>query len=151
MAMPCVTLAATREFDPIAIARLVGVKPTPVLVSACAFLPITILSSLKDFAPLPIAIPFCLVTVLDGPMAIELPPCAPSLSTLLPVPAAAEFTDTYFSGLTALATAYNWDPLIASVLVADTSPAATFLICRVAPALPTETCIFGLPVAPAKL
>ena len=59
-------------------------------------------------------------------MAIEFGACAPSLSTLLPVPVAVELIDTYFSGLTALATAYNWDPLIASVLVADTSPAATF-------------------------
>ena len=84
-------------------------------------------------------------------MAIELPPCAPSLSTLLPVPVAVELIDTYFIGLIALATAYNWEPLIASVLVADTSPAATFLICRVALALPTETCILGLFVAPAKL
>ena len=94
---------------------------------------------------------FCFVTVLDGPMAIEFVACAPSLSTLLPAPVVFDLIDTYFIGVIALATAYNWDPLIASVLVADTSPAATFLICRVAPALPTETCIFGLPVAPAKL
>ena len=94
MAMPCVTLAATREFDPIAIARLVVVKPAPALVSACAFLPITILSSLKDFAPLPIAIPFCLVTELEGPMAIESDACAPSLSKLLPAPIAPDLIDT---------------------------------------------------------
>ena len=48
MATPCVISAATREFDPITIARLVVVKPAPVLVSAFAFLPITTLSSLKD-------------------------------------------------------------------------------------------------------
>ena len=36
-----------REFDPITIARLVVVKPAPVLVSAFASLPITTLSSLK--------------------------------------------------------------------------------------------------------
>ena len=48
IAIPCVTSAATREFDPIAIARLVVVKPAPALVSAFAFLPITMLSSLKD-------------------------------------------------------------------------------------------------------
>ncbi len=31
--------------------------------------------------------------------------------------------------------------MIASVLFADTSPAATFFICRSAPLLPTDTCI----------
>ena len=48
IATPCVTSAATREFEPITIARLVVVKPAPVLVSAFASLPITTLSSLKD-------------------------------------------------------------------------------------------------------
>ena len=94
IAMPCVTSAATREFDPIAIARLVFVKPAPVLVSACAFLPITILSSLKDFAPLPIATPFSFIAELDGPIAIELGPVAPSLFTLLLAPFTAELIDT---------------------------------------------------------
>ena len=40
---------------------------------------------------------------------------------------------------------------MASVLVADTSPAATFLIWRSLPAAPTETCIPVSEVAPAKL
>ena len=44
--MPCVTFVATLEFAPIAIALLVVVNAGP--ASAFAFLPIVILSSLKD-------------------------------------------------------------------------------------------------------
>ena len=44
--MPCVTFVATLEFAPIAIALLVLVNAEP--DSAFAFLPIVILSSLKD-------------------------------------------------------------------------------------------------------
>ena len=62
--------------------------------SAFAFLPITILSSLKDCALLPKAMPFWFVTALEGPIAIELGPVAPSLFTLLPAPVAPDLIDT---------------------------------------------------------
>ena len=38
------------------------------------------------------------------------------------------------------ATAYNWEPLTASVELAETSPAATFLICLSLSLLPTDNC-----------
>ena len=46
IAIPCTTFVATLEFEPIAIALLVLVNTEP--DSAFAFLPIAILSSLKD-------------------------------------------------------------------------------------------------------
>ena len=46
------------------------------------------------------------------------------------------------------ATAYNWLPLIASVLVAVTKPAATFWTRRSVPTAPTVT--VPLDLAPAK-
>ena len=49
-----------------------------------------------------------------------------------------------------LATEYNWLPFTASVDVAEISPAATFLICRSAPALPTDTEPLATEPTPAK-
>jgi hypothetical protein len=46
------------------------------------------------------------------------------------------------------ATAYNWLPLTASVDVAETCPAATFLIWRSAPGAPTETTPATVPAKP---
>src|SRR5690348_10237887 len=53
------------------------------------------------------------------------------------------------SSLTAWLVAYNCEPFTASVLVADSCPAATLVIWRSLPALPTLTTLSGLP--PAKV
>ena len=52
------------------------------------------LSSLNDFAPLPMATPLSFVAVVNGPIAMELEPFAPSLFTLLLAPVAVELIDT---------------------------------------------------------
>ncbi len=51
----------------------------------------------------------------------------------------------------ALLVAKSCEPFTASVLVALTSPAATLMICRSAPALPTLTIPFAIEPAPATV
>ena len=57
-------------------------------------------------APLPNAVALGLVAEAFGPIAIASVSVAPSLFSLLPVPVAEDFIDTYFV-LNASATAYN--------------------------------------------
>ena len=55
------------------------------------------------------------------------------------------------SSLNFLATEYNWEPVVTSVLVAESSPGATFFNWRSLPGLPKETIPPSVtPVAPAK-
>ena len=69
----------------------------------------------------------------------------PRFVVALPAPCVdvPSLTCIYTSGLapavTALTASYNWLPLIASVEVAEITPAATFLIWRSLPAEPIDT------------
>ena len=71
-------------------------------------------------------------------------------------PASFDFIETYLNLLISspnfLATANNWEPLIPSVLVAETAPGAIFFNWRSFPILPKETILPSkTPLAPAKL
>ncbi|KWA71688.1 hypothetical protein WL30_14120 [Burkholderia ubonensis] len=79
-----------------------------------------------------------LLFVVDRPVDSELTPVD---SELMPVEVEVDRL------LTAWLVANSCEPLTASVLVALTCPAATFVICRSAPTLPTLTTLVGL--APA--
>ena len=53
--------------------------------------------------------------------------------------------------VTAVLVAKSWLPLMASVLVAESSPAARLMICRSAPTAPTLTTPLAAEPAPAKV
>ena len=118
-------------------------RPTAValLLAAFAFWPTARLPWAEvAFASSPIAIPLIEEAVAFGPTATEFEPVAP-VAALALLPVLVEFTWKYSELLSPIFVdnAYSCAPFTASVEVADTSPAATFLIWRLTESLPTET------------
>ncbi|MCY1307244.1 hypothetical protein D9M70_571510 [compost metagenome] len=108
-----------------------------------------------DAAPLPMAMELVAELTACGPTAIESVPVAEEsaradLAWKYLMPAPLSMSSIRVSSLpTSWLVAYSCEPLMASVLAASIRPAATLVMVRSAPALPTLTVPVG--VAPAKL
>ncbi|MNP21169.1 hypothetical protein D3C76_1137770 [compost metagenome] len=130
-------------------------EAVPTAAAVVAPSPSATLLAVEAVAPLPMAMELVAELTACGPTAIESVPVAEEsaradLAWKYLMPAPLSMSSIRVSSLfTSWLVAYSCEPLMASVLVPLMRPAATLVMVRSVPALPTLTVPVG--VAPAKL